>query len=129
MVKMTQKTSTCLEHQVWHLLHVEYLLSFLPLFWLYQITKIWCNEGRHIQLCLDCIWHNGLKHIFPKCWFENITLNIAGLPRRQFEEVLAKSSANLPSHVPYSAPAKSYSQQNFVSSPSRWVICSAEELD
>jgi len=43
-----------------------------------------------------------------------------GLPRRQFEEVLAKSSANLPSHVPYSAPAKSYSQQNFVSSPSRF---------
>ena len=84
---------------------------------LYQITKNWCNEGRAV--CFDCIWHNGLKHIIPKCWYENITLNIAGLPRRQFEEVLAKSSANVPSHVPYSAPAKSYSQQNFVSSPSR----------
>ncbi|XP_067949897.1 protein phosphatase 1 regulatory subunit 42-like isoform X2 [Watersipora subatra] len=42
-----------------------------------------------------------------------------GLPRRQFEEVLAKSSANLPTS--YTAPAvKHYgSQPNFVSSPSR----------
>ena len=46
---------------------------------------------------------------------------LKGLPRRQFEEVLAKSSANLPSAIPYTAPAiKHYgSQPNFVTSPNR----------